>query len=206
MRRRIRLAPDARIVLDADPREAGVVAEQLAGWLRRASGLGCPSCAARPSPATSRSWWPQTKGPRTTPPRGTGSESRARASASEPHGRGALERHADVRQLLQAAVESGQPLADPLEVVAVEITDYPRFAYRSAMLDVARHSFTVEEVERFIDEIAMLKINTLHLHLANDQGWRIEIEGWPLLTDVGGLYEVERARVAFTPSRSSPAS
>ncbi len=95
------------------------------------------------------------------------------------------------RQLLPAAVEGGQPLADPLEVVAVEITDYPRFAYRSAMLDVARHFFSVEEVERFIDEIAMLKINTLHLHLANDQGWRIEIEGWPLLTDVGGLYEVD---------------
>ncbi len=96
-----------------------------------------------------------------------------------------------LRQLLPAAIESGQPLADPLEVVAVEISDYPRFAYRSAMLDVARHFFTIEEVERYIDEIAMLKINTLHMHLSNDQGWRIEIKGWPLLSEVGGRFEVD---------------
>ena len=96
-----------------------------------------------------------------------------------------------LRQLLPAAIESGQLLEDPLEVVAVEITDYPRFAYRSTMLDVARHFFSIEEVERYIDEISMLKINTLHLHLANDQGWGIEIEGWPLLTEIGGLYEVD---------------
>ena len=66
------------------------------------------------------------------------------------------------------------------------ISDRPRFAYRGVMLDVARHFFTVDEVKAYIDAIVAFKINYLHLHLSDDQGWRLEIAGWPRLTEVSG--------------------
>lgn len=75
-------------------------------------------------------------------------------------------------------------------IAATTITDYPRYTYRGAMLDVARHFFGVTDVKRYIDHIAMLKMNALHLHLSDDQGWRIEIKGWPRLTEVGGSRQV----------------
>jgi hexosaminidase len=58
------------------------------------------------------------------------------------------------------------------------------------MLDVSRHFFTVKEVKHYIDEIAMYKINVLHLHLSDDQGWRIAINSWPRLATYGGSTEV----------------
>jgi hexosaminidase len=67
----------------------------------------------------------------------------------------------------------------------VRISDYPRYAYRGAMLDVARHFFPVVTVQKYIDELAMYKINVLHLHLSDDQGWRLAVDGWPALTTVG---------------------
>lgn len=70
------------------------------------------------------------------------------------------------------------------------IIDEPAFAYRGAMLDVSRHFFGVEDVKRFIDLIALCKINYLHLHLADDQGWRIEIKSWPNLAVHGGSTQV----------------
>ncbi len=71
-----------------------------------------------------------------------------------------------------------------------EIEDYPRFAYRGAMLDVCRHFFDVDDVKRYIDLISDIKLNTLHLHLSDDQGWRIEIKSWPELTNIGGKCQV----------------
>ncbi len=95
-----------------------------------------------------------------------------------------------LRQLLPAAVESRTKQRGPWVVPAGKIVDYPRFAYRGAMLDVARHFFTPDEVKTYIDQIALYKINHLHLHLADDQGWRIEIESWPRLATYGGSTEV----------------
>lgn len=66
-----------------------------------------------------------------------------------------------------------------------KITDYPRFAWRGMMLDVSRHFFTKEEVLRYIDDMVRYKFNRLHLHLTDDQGWRIEIKSLPKLTSVG---------------------
>jgi len=66
-----------------------------------------------------------------------------------------------------------------------DITDYPRFGWRGLMLDVSRHFFTKQEVERYIDEMVRYKYNTLHLHLSDDQGWRIEIKSLPQLTQHG---------------------
>ncbi len=70
-------------------------------------------------------------------------------------------------------------------VPCVEITDYPRFGWRGLMFDVSRHFFTKEEVKQFIDDMAKYKFNLLHLHLTDDQGWRIEIKSLPRLTSVG---------------------
>lgn len=65
-----------------------------------------------------------------------------------------------------------------------EIQDAPRFARRGVMLDVTRHFFDVDEVKKFIDSTSALKFNHLHLHLSDDQGWRIHIDSWPLLTEL----------------------
>jgi len=71
-----------------------------------------------------------------------------------------------------------------------KIIDNPVFEYRGSMLDVARHFFSVEDVKKYIDLLAYYKYNVLHLHLTDDQGWRIEIKSWPKLTEVGGSTEV----------------
>ncbi|PKA97038.1 hexosaminidase [Flavobacteriaceae bacterium MAR_2009_75] len=71
-----------------------------------------------------------------------------------------------------------------------KITDNPVFEYRGSMLDVARHFFSVEDVKKYIDLLAYYKYNVLHLHLTDDQGWRIEIKSWPKLTEIGGSTEV----------------
>lgn len=68
---------------------------------------------------------------------------------------------------------------------AVEINDYPRFGYRGAHFDVSRHFFKVDEVKKYIDMLALHNMNRLHWHLSDDQGWRIEIKGYPKLTEIG---------------------
>ncbi|MDI6101953.1 family 20 glycosylhydrolase [Actinoplanes sp. NEAU-A12] len=65
------------------------------------------------------------------------------------------------------------------------IEDEPRYPYRSTMLDLARHFFTADQIKAHIDLLAPFKINHLHLHLTDDQGWRLEIPGWPRLTEIG---------------------
>jgi hexosaminidase len=94
-----------------------------------------------------------------------------------------------LRQLLPAQIEA--ELSAPLRrstvtVPAGTIEDRPRFAWRGSMLDVARHFFTVQEVKQYIDALALYKINVLHLHLSDDQGWRIEIRSRPRLAEIGG--------------------
>ncbi|NDA64310.1 MAG: beta-N-acetylhexosaminidase, partial [Chitinophagia bacterium] len=63
--------------------------------------------------------------------------------------------------------------------------DKPRFGWRGLMFDVSRHFFTKQEVKQFIDDMVRYKYNLLHLHLTDDEGWRIEIKGFPRLTTVG---------------------
>ncbi|MEJ5943791.1 beta-N-acetylhexosaminidase [Pseudokineococcus basanitobsidens] len=95
-----------------------------------------------------------------------------------------------LRQLLPPAVEARDAQPGPWLVPGGRVEDRPRFAYRGAMLDVARHFMTVEEVQGYVDSLAAYKVNHLHLHLTDDQGWRIEIPGWPRLTEVGAATEV----------------
>ncbi len=86
-------------------------------------------------------------------------------------------------------------------VPAMTITDRPRFSYRGLMVDVSRFFTPKENLLRIIDCMAMLKLNKLHLHLTDDNGWRIEIKRYPLLTEIGSR-RVERpgARRSFCPS------
>lgn len=89
-------------------------------------------------------------------------------------------------QLLPPAIESKSVIKNITWVIpAVEITDYPRFGWRGLMFDVSRHFFGVKDVKQFIDDMAAYKYNLLHLHLTDDQGWRIEIKSLPKLTSVG---------------------
>lgn len=88
-------------------------------------------------------------------------------------------------QLLPDEIESKTIKKIPWRIRTVSIKDYPHFKWRGAMLDVARHFFTVKDVKRYIDLLAFYKINKLHLHLSDDQGWRIEIKSWQNLTKVG---------------------
>ena len=86
---------------------------------------------------------------------------------------------------------------NPNYIPTGQIIDEPEYGYRGTMLDVARHFFTLEEVKRQIDLISYYKINYLHLHLSDDQGWRIEIKSWPKLTEKGSLTEVGGAIGGF---------
>jgi hexosaminidase len=88
----------------------------------------------------------------------------------------------------------------------VEITDFPRLGWRGLMFDVARHFFTKQEVKQYIDAMVRYKYNLLHLHLADDEGWRIEIKGLPKLTEVGA-WNVKRVGAFgdfITPTADEP--
>lgn len=91
-------------------------------------------------------------------------------------------------QLLPKEIESKTVVKSvKWKIPCVKITDYPRFAWRGLMFDVSRHFFTVPEVKQYIDAMVRYKYNLLHLHLADDEGWRIEIKSLPRLTQVGAF-------------------
>jgi hexosaminidase len=91
-----------------------------------------------------------------------------------------------LRQLLPAAAyDAGETAGDAWLIPCVQIEDFPRFGWRGAMLDVCRHFMPLPFVLKFIDLLALHKLNVFHWHLTEDQGWRIEIERYPRLTEVG---------------------
>jgi len=95
-----------------------------------------------------------------------------------------------LRQILPNEIEASTKQNKSWFIATGEIYDYPQYEYRGAMLDVSRHFFNVEDVKKYIDMLAVYKLNVLHLHLSDDQGWRIEIKSWPNLTKHGGSTEV----------------
>lgn len=104
-------------------------------------------------------------------------------------------------QLLPKEIESAEVEHVKWTVPFVDITDYPRFGWRGLMLDVTRHFFTKAEVKQYIDQMVRYKFNLLHLHLTDDEGWRIEIKSLPRLTTVGA-YNVKKVGQfgAFSPT------
>ncbi|MGC5332298.1 beta-N-acetylhexosaminidase [Micromonospora sp. DT62] len=181
------LAPDTAILVSGD--DARAVAGQLAALLRPATGYPLPvTDATRPEPAggitltlAAADHGPEGYRLDVTP---DGVRIEAATPAGLFHGVQTL------RQLLPAAIESPVPVAAHWALPGGSITDRPRFPYRGVMLDVARHFFGVPDVLRVIDHLARYKLNHLHLHLTDDQGWRIAIDSWPRLTEVGGAGEV----------------
>jgi len=95
-----------------------------------------------------------------------------------------------IRQILPSNIEFAAKQEGPWQIATGTITDYPDYSYRGVMLDVSRHFFGVADVKRFIDLISYYKLNALHLHLSDDQGWRIEIKSWPNLAIHGGSTQV----------------
>src|SRR5207247_786310 len=86
-------------------------------------------------------------------------------------------------QLLPKEIESTTLVKNiKWQAPCVEVTDYPRFAWRGLMFDVSRHFFTKQQVKDFIDQMVRYKYNLLHMHLTDDEGWRIEIKSLPRLT------------------------
>lgn len=100
-------------------------------------------------------------------------------------------------QTLRQLISIDQNEANKWHIPTGEILDEPNYSYRGSMLDVARHFFPVEDVKKYIDAIAYYKMNTLHLHLSDDQGWRIEIKSWPDLTAIGGHTQVGGEKGGF---------
>lgn len=91
-----------------------------------------------------------------------------------------------LRQLLPVEILGSEPAAKAKWTIpAVHINDAPRFSYRGLHFDEGRHFFGVEEVKRYLDIMELHKLNTFHWHLTEDQGWRIEIKKYPLLTEIG---------------------
>lgn len=94
-----------------------------------------------------------------------------------------------LKKLLPACVAAGvkDDKVTTYELPLVQITDRPRFPYRGFMLDVARHFFSVQEVKKMLDVMAIYKLNKFHFHLTEDQGWRWEVKKYPKLTKVGAV-------------------
>ena len=94
-----------------------------------------------------------------------------------------------LKQMLPIQIYGKKPASDKVRwrIPAVVIKDAPRFAYRGAHLDCCRHFFSVDEVKRYLNVMAMYKLNRFHWHLTEDQGWRIELKRYPELTEVGAF-------------------
>jgi hexosaminidase len=91
-----------------------------------------------------------------------------------------------IRQIFAPSIESSEIQSGLWKIPTGTVIDYPRFRWRGIMLDVARHFFVVDVVKSYIDLAALYKINYFHIHLSDDQGWRIQINTWPRLTAYGG--------------------
>ncbi|WFE61829.1 beta-N-acetylhexosaminidase [Micromonospora sp. WMMD714] len=189
------LPADAAVRVSADP-AAREVAEHLAELLRPATGYPLPVADLPTAPGPLWLTLGAAAAPRHTGP-AAGDEEGYRLDV-DPDGvritadtaTGLFHGVQTLRQLLPTAVESRTPVAERWVVPGGTIVDRPRFPYRGAMLDVARHFFGVDDVCRVLDHLARYKLNHLHLHLTDDQGWRIAVDSWPRLTTVGGRTEV----------------
>ena len=119
---------------------------------------------------------------------GSGSCATEAAAAGVGTDAGLLHAMQSLRQLLPAQVQAEYTLPH------VTIVDAPAYRWRGLSLDVARSFLPVEYLEKTIDRMALFKLNRLHLHLTDDQGWRIEIKRYPKLMEIGGASAVKGGR------------
>lgn len=118
---------------------------------------------------------------------------------------GALYALQTLRQLLPNEVESSELVKRDWLVPAVTITDTPQYQWRGLMLDVSRHFFPKEYILKTLDRMAMLKLNTFHFHLVDNEGWRIEIKKYPKLTEVGA-WRVDQEDKLWDERTTNPAN
>nr|WP_249044686.1 family 20 glycosylhydrolase [Crossiella equi] len=184
------LSAATRIQTQAGSAEATGVGNYLAGILRRSTGYPLPVSAASGTPADGiallLSGAPASVGEEGYQLDVTAGAVTVRANKAA----GLFNGVQTLRQLLPAAVESSSVKPGPWTVPGAKIVDQPRFGYRGAHLDVARHFLDINAVKRYIDQLALYKINNFHWHLTDDQGWRIQIDSWPNLTKHGASTQV----------------
>ncbi|MFF3684859.1 beta-N-acetylhexosaminidase [Streptomyces sp. NPDC002187] len=181
------LTPQTTIQVDASP-GVRAVGEYLAGVLRPSTGYALPVTEAR-GPGGIRLRLRSAE--RELGDEGYRLQSSRDALTLTARGPAGLFRAVQtLRQQLPAAVEKDTRQPGPWQVAGGTITDTPRYGHRGAMLDVSRHFFTVDQVKRYVDQLALYKINKLHLHLSDDQGWRIAVDSWPRLATYGGSTQV----------------
>ena len=118
---------------------------------------------------------------------------------------GALYALETLRQLLPKEFESPTPVKTDWVIPAVTITDAPQYPWRGLMLDVSRHFFSKEYILKTLDRMAMLKLNTFHFHLVDNEGWRIEIKKYPKLTEVGA-WRVDQEDKLWDERTTNPAN
>ncbi|MGH8880871.1 MAG: beta-N-acetylhexosaminidase, partial [Stackebrandtia sp.] len=162
------------------------VGDYLAGVLRRSTGFALPVTGRPAAGAITLALSKGVAGPEAYRLDVTAGGVKLTARSAQGLFRGVQ----TLRQLFPAKVEAASAQPGPWVAPGVRIADAPRFAWRGAHLDVSRHFFGVGTVKRYIDLIALYKINVLHLHLSDDQGWRITVDSWPRLTTFGGSTQV----------------
>jgi hexosaminidase len=184
------LTRGARIVAapGAGAAAALAVAGDLAAYLRPATGYPLPTVtgAARPGDILLRIGDPAALKPRDRAEGYQLSTTRAAATIEAPAAHGLYDGIQTFRQLLPPWIGSPAVMPGPWTMPVVTITDHPRYSYRGLLLDIARHYESPATVEKLIGQIAAYKIDVLHLHLGDDQGFRLAINGFPRLTAVGG--------------------
>ncbi|MGW7687750.1 beta-N-acetylhexosaminidase [Streptomyces asiaticus] len=188
------IRPDTRVRVsgsDGSARSARRVGDYLAKVLRPSTGFSLPVTTRSGDDGIRLRLAPKAAGVRTLGEEGYRLEVTGRAITLTARGSAGLFHGVQtLRQLLPASIERTTRQSGPWRVSAGTITDVPRYAWRGAMLDVSRHFFGVDQVKRYIDQLALYKINKLHLHLSDDQGWRIAIDSWPNLARHGGSTQV----------------
>ncbi|MFE2677405.1 beta-N-acetylhexosaminidase [Streptomyces hygroscopicus] len=188
------IRPDTRIRVsgtDGSARPARRVGDYLAKLLRPSTGYRLPVTTRSGGDGIRLRLMPDGAGARKLGAEGYRLEVTSRAITLSARGSAGLFHGVQtLRQLLPASVERTTRQPGPWRVSGGTITDVPRYGWRGAMLDVSRHFFGVDQVKRYIDQLALYKFNTLHLHLSDDQGWRIAIDSWPRLATYGGSTQV----------------
>jgi hexosaminidase len=189
-----RIDASSKIATAAGDTQAKKVATQLQAWLRQARGVTVPVVEGKPGSGTI---WLHTEA----------SVKGIEAYALDVDDKGIRITANDETGLFYGAVTLWQLATDPAAqngVPGVHIVDKPRFEWRGLMLDSSRHFQSVSEIEHLLDQMAMHKLNTFHWHLTDDQGWRLQIEKYPKLTEVASCRTPVGPDIALTGGADKP--
>lgn len=193
------LTNKTKVVTDSSGKEISDLGNFLADKLNTATGFDIPVVTGDDDPGSGSIFLTTKGGDSQWGPEGyelSVAEDQIKIAANTPAG--LLWGIQTLRQIMPEKIEDSAVVQDGVwEIATGTILDYPEYAWRGSMLDVARHFFSVADVKHYIDLISYYKMNVLHLHLSDDQGWRIEIRSWPNLTKTGGATQVGGGKSGF---------